>query len=141
MKGVRLIQNWGMELCMAALLAAAFLFLNALSLVFLAAVGVGMAASEGVRRHVWRLLVLPLLGLLLLEQYRCCHFCSCDVSAIACMRSLWHKGVHAQAAIEPRVWYQSVCFRAQATLFRFLCGAAWSWACHRGSTGRHLRGC
>jgi hypothetical protein len=59
-----------MEVCMAALLTAAFLFLNAMSLLFLAAVGIGMAASENVRRYSWRFLVLPLLGLLLLEQYR-----------------------------------------------------------------------
>ena len=44
-----------MEMCMAALLVAAFLYLNALSLAFLLAIGVGMAAPEGVRRTAWAL--------------------------------------------------------------------------------------
>lgn len=108
MQGVRLMQKWGMELCMAALLAAAFLFLNALSLVFLAAVGVGMAASEGVRRHVWRLIVLPLLGLLLLEQYRSPHFRSCYYCRMITNKSLYQFSLtqtrlHAQAAKGPHL--------------------------------------
>lgn len=42
-----------MELCMAALLLSAFMYLNALSLVFLFCIGIGMAAPEGSRRAVW----------------------------------------------------------------------------------------
>ncbi len=44
-----------MEVCMSALLLSAFLYLNALSLVFLLCIGVGMAAPEGQRRTVWAL--------------------------------------------------------------------------------------
>ncbi len=44
-----------MEVCMAALLLSAFMYLNALSLVFLLCIGIGMAAPEGSRRTVWAL--------------------------------------------------------------------------------------
>ncbi len=40
---------------MAALLLSAFMYLNALSLVFLLCIGIGMAAPEGSRRTVWAL--------------------------------------------------------------------------------------
>lgn len=63
---------------MAALLIAAFLSLDAMSLLFVAAVGAGMALPEGSRRRVWTMLVLPALGVLLFEQYRCVLACGFD---------------------------------------------------------------
>jgi hypothetical protein len=46
-------QDWGMEICMAMLLLAAFLYLNVLSLIFFLCIGVGMALPEGMRRRTW----------------------------------------------------------------------------------------
>lgn len=42
-----------MEICMAALLLSAFLYLNALSLIFVLCIGAGMALPEGARRKTW----------------------------------------------------------------------------------------
>lgn len=62
-------QDWGLEVTMGALLVAAFAALNALSLVHMALIGVGMAAPPRPRRVAWRLACLPLLAALLLFQY------------------------------------------------------------------------
>jgi hypothetical protein len=42
-----------MEICMLTLLLSAFLYLNALSLVFFLCIGAGMALPEGARRRTW----------------------------------------------------------------------------------------
>lgn len=47
------LQDWGMEICMATLLLSAFLYLNALSLVFFLCIGAGMALPEWARRRTW----------------------------------------------------------------------------------------
>ena len=54
---------------MGTLLLAAFFAVNILSLVYMLFIAVGMAAPMSVRRHVWRLVVLPVLGALLIWQY------------------------------------------------------------------------
>lgn len=56
-----------MEICMAALLLSAFLYLNALSLVFLICIGAGMAAPEAARRRVWAMVGMA-------DQLCCCRF-------------------------------------------------------------------
>ncbi|KAK9863698.1 hypothetical protein WJX84_001768 [Apatococcus fuscideae] len=61
--------NWGMEVNLAALLLAAFFALNALSLVYMAIVALGMSLPAGKRRAFWHWAVVPILGLLLLGQY------------------------------------------------------------------------
>lgn len=48
-----LLQDWGMEICMATLLLSAFLYLNVLSLIFFLCIGAGMALPEGARRRTW----------------------------------------------------------------------------------------
>lgn len=48
-----------MEIAMAMLLTAAYLYRNALSLVLLAFLCVGMAVAEAHRRLAWRLVRLP----------------------------------------------------------------------------------
>ena len=48
-----------MELCMTALLAAAFAFRNSISLLCVAAVAVGMAAPPGACHLLWRYVVRP----------------------------------------------------------------------------------
>lgn len=58
-----------MEICMLALLMAAFLTINMLSLIYMIMIAVGMAAPSQPRRRIWRRLFVPLLGLLLLQQY------------------------------------------------------------------------
>ena len=58
-------QDWGMEVTMGA----AFTAVNALSLLYMALIAVGMAAPPCARRITWRILSLPLLALLLLLQY------------------------------------------------------------------------
>lgn len=50
-----------MELCMSTLLAAAFAFRNAISLLCVAAVAVGMAAPPGASQRLWRYVVRPQL--------------------------------------------------------------------------------
>ena len=54
---------------MAALLLAAFAATNALSLLYLAVIAVGMAAPAARRRLAWRACVLPVLAVLLIAQY------------------------------------------------------------------------
>ena len=54
---------------MATLLVAAFLSINVLSLVYMLFIAIGMALPERSRRLLWRLLVLPALGGLLIWQY------------------------------------------------------------------------
>ena len=58
-----------MDVTMGALLLAAFLSTNALSLLYLAFIAVGMAAPARARRLTWRAGVLPVLAALLLAQY------------------------------------------------------------------------
>ena len=62
------MQNWGMEVNLAALLLAAFFALNILSLAYMAIVALGMTLSGSRRRAFWRWAVVPVLGLLLLEE-------------------------------------------------------------------------
>jgi hypothetical protein len=69
---MRAAQDWGLDINMAALLVAAFAATNALSLLYLAVIAVGMAAPAGPRRLIWRAAVLPVLALLLLLQYSLC---------------------------------------------------------------------
>ena len=64
-----MVQNWGMEVNLAALLLAAFFALNALSLVYMAIVALGMGLPADKRRAFWRWAMVPILGLLLLSQY------------------------------------------------------------------------
>ncbi len=54
---------------MGALLVAAFTAVNALSLLHMALIAVGMAAPARPRRAAWRFCSLPLLAALLLLQY------------------------------------------------------------------------
>ena len=54
---------------MGALLVAAFTAVNALSLLYMAVIAVGMAAPPRSRRVAWRFCSLPLLAMLLLLQY------------------------------------------------------------------------
>ena len=54
---------------MGALLVAAFTAVNALSLLYMALIAVGMAAPPHARRVAWRFCSLPLLAVLLLLQY------------------------------------------------------------------------
>jgi hypothetical protein len=71
------LQDWaerfweeaGIDVSLFALLLAAFLAANALSLVYMCALAAGMVFGQRVRRHVWRWMVVPLLGLILLWQY------------------------------------------------------------------------
>ncbi len=58
-----------MDVAMGALLLAAFLSVNVLSLLYLAFIAVGMAAPAPARRLAWRSCVLPILAVLLLAQY------------------------------------------------------------------------
>ena len=58
-----------MEIAMGALLVAAFTAVNALSLMYMALVAIGMAAPPRARRIAWRFCSLPLLAALLLLQY------------------------------------------------------------------------
>lgn len=63
------VQSWGLEINIAALLVAAFQAVNALSLVYMLFIALGMGLPERSRRAVWRALLLPALGLLLAWQY------------------------------------------------------------------------
>ena len=54
---------------MLTLIIAAFLLINALSLLLMSLVAVGMAARAPKRRRLWRLMVLPVLAVLLTFQY------------------------------------------------------------------------
>ena len=54
---------------MGALLLAAFMAVNALSLLYMALIAIGMAAPPRARRVAWRCCSLPLLAALLLLQY------------------------------------------------------------------------
>ena len=54
---------------MGALLVAAFTAVNALSLLYMSLIAVGMAAPPRARRVAWRFCSLPLLAMLLLLQY------------------------------------------------------------------------
>ena len=50
-------QDWGMELGMAALLAAAFAYRNIISLVCVGFVAIGMASAPQTCARLWRVLV------------------------------------------------------------------------------------
>jgi len=54
---------------MALLLVAAFYSTNLFSLIYLAIIAVGMAAPLQARCLTWRFCVLPLLAIVLVEQY------------------------------------------------------------------------
>ena len=54
---------------MGILLVTAFLAINIYSLLLMLCIAFGMALVGRARRRVWRLLVLPLLGLILIWQY------------------------------------------------------------------------
>lgn len=62
-------QDWGLELTMVALLVAAFLAVNVISLVLMLFLAMGMGLPQRPRRFLWRAMVLPALGLLLIWQY------------------------------------------------------------------------
>lgn len=64
-----LLQDWGLEFNMALLLVAAFYATNLFSLLYLAIIAVGMAAPVQARCLTWRFCVLPLLAVVLVEQY------------------------------------------------------------------------
>lgn len=57
---------------MAALLLAAFAATNALSLVYLLIVALSMTLGPGRRATLWARVALPLLALLLVQQYAAC---------------------------------------------------------------------
>ncbi|KAK9824077.1 hypothetical protein WJX72_007565 [[Myrmecia] bisecta] len=61
--------DWGLEVNMLALLIAAFTAVNALSLTHIAIVAVGMAAKPPQQSTAWRVVVLPMLALQLIQQY------------------------------------------------------------------------
>ena len=63
------MQDWGLECNMLLLLLAAFFCTNLLSLIYLAIIAVGMAAPAHARGLTWRFGVLPLLAIILVEQY------------------------------------------------------------------------
>ena len=63
------VQDWGLEFNMALLLIAAFYSTNLFSLVYLAIIAVGMAAPVSARCLTWRFCVLPLLAVVVVEQY------------------------------------------------------------------------
>lgn len=63
------VQDWGLEFNMALLLIAAFYSTNLFSLVYLAIIAVGMAAPVSARCLTWRFWVLPLLAVVVVEQY------------------------------------------------------------------------
>lgn len=63
------MQNWGLEMTMFALLVAAFLATNLLSLAYMAMIAAGMGLQPGPRRRAWRFVFVPVLGALLLFQY------------------------------------------------------------------------
>lgn len=54
---------------MALLLIAAFFSTNLLSLIYLAIIAVGMAAPLHARCLTWRFCVLPVLAVIVVEQY------------------------------------------------------------------------
>ena len=64
-----LYDNWGLEISMFTLLFTAFLSSNALSLLYLFAVALGMVLPYGPRRTVWSWIVVPLLANILGWQY------------------------------------------------------------------------
>lgn len=61
--------EWGIEVCLFLLLIAAFIAADALSLVYMIIVAVGMSVSGTLRRRAWSWVVTPLLGLILVWQY------------------------------------------------------------------------
>lgn len=63
------VQDWGLEFNMALLLVAAFYSTNLFSLVYLGIIAVGMAAPVSARCLTWRFCVLPLLAIVVVEQY------------------------------------------------------------------------
>ena len=63
------MQDWGLECNLLLLLLAAFFCTNLLSLIYLAIIAIGMAAPSHVRGLTWRFGVLPLLAVILAEQY------------------------------------------------------------------------
>lgn len=63
------LQDWGLEFNMALLLVAAFYSTNLFSLIYLTIIAVGMAAPVQARCLTWRFCVLPLLAIVLMEQY------------------------------------------------------------------------
>ncbi len=67
--GLPAIQDWGLDFNMALLLIAAFYSTNIFSLVYLAIIAVGMSAALSTRCLTWRFCVLPLLAVVVVEQY------------------------------------------------------------------------
>lgn len=65
-------QAWAVDVCMASLLIAAFAATNALSLIYLAIVLLSMTLAPGRRAVLWARCALPLLALLLVQQYAAC---------------------------------------------------------------------
>lgn len=65
----RCYDDWGLEIALFTLLVAAFIAANALSLIYLAAVAIGMVVPSKPRRVLWMWMVLPVLGLILVWQY------------------------------------------------------------------------
>jgi hypothetical protein len=61
--------EWGLDAALLGLLFSAFVAANALSLLQLAAVAVGMGLPPRARQDVWRWAAVPLLGAALLGQY------------------------------------------------------------------------
>lgn len=65
----RCYDDWGLEIALFTLLVAAFVASNALSLIYLAAVAIGMVVPSRARRTLWMWVVLPVLGVILVWQY------------------------------------------------------------------------
>lgn len=65
----RCYDDWGLEFALFTLLVAAFIAANALSLIYLAAVAIGMVVPSRARRTLWIWMVLPVLGIILVWQY------------------------------------------------------------------------
>jgi hypothetical protein len=65
----RCYNDWGLEIALFTLLVTAFISANALSLVYLAMVAIGMVVPNKLRRKIWMCIVLPVLGLILVWQY------------------------------------------------------------------------
>ena len=65
----RCFMDWGLEIAMFSLLIAAFTTANALSLVYMIAVALGMIAPVHARSKLWKWAVMPILGCSLVWQY------------------------------------------------------------------------
>lgn len=65
----RCYDDWGLEIALFTLLVTAFIAANVLSLIYLAAVAIGMVLPSKARRSLWVWMVLPVLGIILVWQY------------------------------------------------------------------------